>query len=208
MTSGLSRGVSFPACTTGHITRGSLSTGSLSRVGVSVQGVSVQGWGLCPGLGSLSRVGVSVQGWGLCPGLGSLSRVGVSVQGVSVQGWVSVQGGLCPGGLYHGLGSLFGNEQVVRGGSLSRCRGFCLRGSLSRRVSVEGLCPGGLCPGWSLSRGSLSGGLCPGVSVWGSLSRGSLSRGSLFRGGLCLITSWRYASYWNAFLVILKQINW
>ena len=90
----------------------------------------------------------------------SLSRE-VSVWGISVQGlcpvgrglcpedWVSVQGGLCPGGL---------------------CSGRCLPG-----VSVqEGLCPEGgvpcpvgrgLCPeDWASvqGRGSLSGGLCPG----------------------------------------------
>ena len=107
------RGVSVPACTTGHMTwglslsrgvlfpAGSLSGGSLSRgisvwgvsvQGVSVQGVSVQG-GLCPG-------GVSVQGslspeGGLC--LGVFLSKGISVQrGVSVWG-VSVQGGLSPG---------------------------------------------------------------------------------------------------------------
>ena len=92
------RGVSVPACTTGHITRGSLSRGtsvqgslsrgSLSReslgglcLGVSVQEVSVQG---------VSIQGVSVQG---SFSRGSLS-VGSLSRGVSVQ-WISVQGGLC-----------------------------------------------------------------------------------------------------------------
>ena len=66
--------------------------------GVSVHRVSVQGWGLCPpglcpGLGSLSRVGVSVQG-GLCPG------------GISVQGWdlCLVMSGWYTGGLYPDVG--------------------------------------------------------------------------------------------------------
>ena len=68
---------------------------------------------------------------------------------------VSVQGGLCLGGLCPGR-------------SLSR--GLCL-GSLSRGVSVWGVSvQGSLCLGVSVQ----------GVSVWGSLSReGYLSRGSL-----------------------------
>ena len=41
------RGVSVPACTTGHMIRG-VSVQGVSVWGVSVQGVSVQ-WGLCPG---------------------------------------------------------------------------------------------------------------------------------------------------------------
>ena len=58
------RGVSVPACTTGHMTGGSLSGG------LSVQGESLSRAGLCPG-GSLS-------GGGLCPG-GSLSVQGASL---------------------------------------------------------------------------------------------------------------------------------
>ena len=95
------RGVSVPACTTGHIIGGLCPGGSLSGEGlclgrVSVQrGVSVQGslsGGLCPGVsvwGSLSRGSLSggLSPGGLCLG-GSLSRRGVSVQ----------EGGLCPGG--------------------------------------------------------------------------------------------------------------
>ena len=153
-------GVSVPACTTGQMTREvSVQVGSLSGVsvqGVSVQvgflsrgvclggslsrvslcgGVSVQGWGLCPGVGSLSkgslsgrslsRGGVPVQGWSLCPGVGSLSR-----GRVSVQGW-----DLCPG-----LGSLSRAGVSVQGG-------LCPGGSLSREISVQG----GICPGGSLS---------------------------------------------------------
>ena len=71
-------------------------------------------------------------------------------------GWVSVQGGLCPGW------------------------------SLSRVVSVQVVSVQvGLCPGWSLSRvfrlvsvqgGLCPGGLCPGVSAQGGLyPKGSLS---------------------------------
>ena len=69
------RGVSVPACTTGHMTGGQgglCSGGSLSRGPLS-RGVSVQG-GLCPGGDSVQ--GVSVQG-GLYPG-GSLSRGSLS----------------------------------------------------------------------------------------------------------------------------------
>ena len=80
---------------------------------------------------------------------------------------VSVQGGLCPGGLYPGMVS-------VQGVSVQRGVG----------ISVEGEA---LCPRRSLSRGSISGGslskggLCPRRS----LSRGSISGGSLSQGGLC-----------------------
>ena len=171
--------------------------------------------GLCPG-GFL----VSVQGEG------SLSR-GVCVWGVSVQGWSLSKGplsrGLCLGWSLSGggvsvQGSCFCPRGVSAWGSLCRERGLCpggslSEGSLSRGVSVQigrGLCLGD----------SHSGVLCPGVSVWGSLSGGSLSRGSpsrlrgvsvqigrwslclegLCHGDLRMITSGRYASYWNAFL--------
>ena len=105
---------------------------------------------------SLSR-GVSVQEWvsvqvGLCPGR-------VSVQGVSVwqglcQGRISIQGvGVCPGGV------------SVQGG-------FCL-GAL-----WQDLCPGGLCPG----RISVQGvGLFPGVV---SVQGGSLSGGVVWSTGV------------------------
>ena len=84
------RGVSVPACTTGHMTKGSLSRG------VCVQGVCVQG-NLCPG-GSLSIRSLS---------RGPLSRVGVYVQGESLS-----RGSLSRGGLCHG-DPLYGNEQAV-----------------------------------------------------------------------------------------------
>ena len=88
----------------------------------------------------------------------------------------SLSGGLCPGG-------------SLSGGSLSEGSfpgGLCLRVSVQGvsvwggSLSAVGLCPGGLCPG----------GLCPGGSVWGSL----LEKAPL------MVTSRRYASYWNAFL--------
>ena len=58
------------------------------------------------------------------------------------------------------------------------------RGSLSKMVSVQG--------GGPLSRGSLS----EGVSIQGSLCRGA--------GVLCQGDVGRYASYWNAFLLVNK----
>ena len=54
---------------------------------------------------------------------------------------VSIQGGLCPGGI------------SVKGGSLSGGRGLCLGGG----VSVQGNLSRGICPGESLPRGGLSG---------------------------------------------------
>ena len=71
------------------------------------------------------------------------------------------------------------SEISVQGGSLSR--GSLYRGSLSRRVSVQ----------------SGGGGICP----EGSLSRGSLSGRSPRQKPPCTVTSGRYASYWNAFLL-------
>ena len=80
----LSRGVSVPACTTGHMTRGISVWGSLP-------GGLCLGGGLFPG-GSLSGgLCLSLSG-GLCLG-GSLSGGHLS-RDVSVH-WVSVQGGLC-----------------------------------------------------------------------------------------------------------------
>ena len=152
--------------------------------------------GFCPGeslskgffvQGEVSVWGVSVQGalgqGGLC--LGSLCP-GASVHGRSLYRAVSVQGSLCPGGLC--LVDLCPGVSVQGG--------LCLRGSLSRGLSVqqkfvqggfcpvgisvqgvlclwEGLCLGGLCPGGCQSRGSLSG---------ESLSRGLCPEGSLSRG--------------------------
>ena len=75
------RGVSVPACTSGHMTKG------VSVQGGPIWGVSVQE-SLCPGIsiwGSLSR-GVSFQGEG-----GSLSKGSL------------YPGGLCPGGLCLGV---------------------------------------------------------------------------------------------------------
>ena len=72
-------------------------------------------------------------------------------------------------------------------------------GSLSHGVSVLG----GLCPRWSLS-----GGLCSGGSLSGGLCSGRcLSRGVSVRGVSVMETprtvmSRRYASYWNAFLLL------
>ena len=118
--------------------------------------------GLCPSIhhrshdqGGLVKGGLclSVQR-DLCPGE-SLSR-GVSVRGASAQGggWRSV------------FGISVRGEVSVWGVSVLR---VSVRGSLSREVSVWGLCPGR-----SLSRGvSVQGGLYLGR---GSLSEGSLSR--------------------------------
>ena len=101
------RGVSVPACTTGHMTGGSLSSRE-----VSVRGVSV--WGSLSGRGCLCLAG-GVSVWGslsgsLCSG-GSLSR-----------------GGLCLGGPC--LGSL--SRGLCLGCLIQGC--LCPRGSLSRRV--------------------------------------------------------------------------
>ena len=71
-----------------------------------------------------------------------------------------------------------------------------LGGSLSRGVSV----PGGLHP-WGVS---VLGGLCPGeVSVWGGLCPGGVCPGGgVCHGDPCTVMSERYASYWNAFLLL------
>ena len=86
-----------------------------------------------------------------------LAKVGFHRWGSLSRG-VSVQWGLCPGGLC--LGGL--------------CLGVSLQGGLCPgEVSVQGgLCPRGVCP-----EGSLSGGSLPGVSLSGV---------SLSMGGLCL----------------------
>ena len=106
------KGVSVPACPTGHMTRGSLFGGLCL------------GGGLCPGVVSVQR--------GLCPG-GFLSK-GLSVQGVSVQGGLCPRGGLCPGGV-----SVQGEGLCLGGGSLSGGR-VSVQGRVS--VRGEGLCPG------------------------------------------------------------------
>ena len=83
------------------------------------------------------------------------------------------------------------------------------------RVSVILFTGGGLGlgPGGSLSQGGLclGGSLSGGVSVWGGLCLGgSISGGISVQGGLChgdprTVTSGRYASYWNAFLLINEK---
>ena len=98
----------------------------------------------------------------------------------SVHGGISLSvlgGGVCPGW-----------------GALCPMDGLCSGGSLSGGSLLEDLCPGGLCPG----------GLCPG----GSLSRGVSVLGVSVLGGLChgdprMVTSGWYASYWNAFVLII-----
>ena len=99
--------------------------------GISVEGGGLCAGGLCPG--GLSRWSLS-SGRGLHPGAGVSVKGGLS-RGVSVQGGLCTEG-LCPGGLSGGL---------YPGGL---CPG---EGSLSRgEVSVQGR---GLCPGeGSLSR--------------------------------------------------------
>ena len=107
----------------------------------------------------------------------------VPSRGVLVSGPMFLLGDLCPGG------------------SLSR--GVSVGGSLPR--SVVSVQEWSLCPEVeSLSRGT---------SVWGRVSVQGISvRGSLSRGGLCqrdpqqrpprMVKGGRYASYWNAFLVL------
>ena len=88
--------------------------------------------------------------------------------------------------LFTGGGISVSIPGFLSGGSLSG-------GSLSR---------GGLVRGGSLTRGSVPGGLCLGVSVQGGPCPGqSLSGGgSLSWRHPRMVTSRRYASYWNAFL--------
>ena len=97
----------------------------------------------------------------------------------SVHRGVSVQQGLCPGGLCLGGGSWSRRVSVQM---VSVQGGLSLGGSMSRRSVSSGVCV----QRWSLSRGSLSRGylsreslsrgcVCP----WGCLSKGSLSRESL-----------------------------
>ena len=89
----------------------------------------------------------------------------------------------------------------------------CPRGSPSHGgLCPEGcFCPGGLCPGGGVC---LGGSLSRGSVLGGSLSRGSLSGRVSVRGGggFCpvgslsrrlphTVTSGRYASYWNVFLL-------
>ena len=84
--------------------------------------------------------------------------------------------------------------------------GLCPEGSLSQGVSI----PGRSLSGGSLPQGvSVWGDLCPGwVSVQGSLCPGGVCPGGSLSGG-CLswrhprtVMSGRYASYWNAFLLL------
>ena len=105
---------------------------------------------------------------------------------------------------------------MTRGGSpsmgVSVWEGLCPRGVLSRGVSVQGE---------SLSRGvsvwgvSVQGGLCLGGFCLESLSEGvfvSLSGGSLSEGSLSgrpphTVMRGRYASYWNAFLLVYYFVS-
>ena len=62
--------------------------------------------------------------------------------------------------------------------------------------------PGGL---YAWSNVPSAGSLFMGVSVWGLSARGSLSRRGLCPGiPLHTVKSGRHASYWNAFLFLLK----
>ena len=88
--------------------------------------------------------------------------------------------------------------------------GFCLGGSLSRgclsreSLSRESLSMGDLSlgAGGSLSRESLSGGsLSMGVRVSVHGGEGLCPGGSLLGDPPRTVTSGRYASYWNAFLL-------
>ena len=197
--------------------------GSLSRGGVSVQGrgLCVQGRGLCPGEGFLSRGGVSVQGRGLCPGRGSLS--GGSLPGgdrklfsffTSLNLRVSPQ--LHNNHVQHNYHPRTKFAKVVFTGVCLSTGGVSVHmvwGVSVGGVSVQGrgLCPGegSLCPGeGSLSRGGVSvqgRGFCPGerslsregVSVWG-ISVGGVS----VQGDPGKVMCGRYASYWNAFLLV------
>ena len=94
------------------------------------------------------------------------------------------QGCLCSGGLCAGGLCLVGvSVQGV----------YVQGGSLSRLVSVQGgLCLGGLCPGDLCPQGDLCAGR---VSVQGG--------GSLSGRPPCMVKSGRYASYWNAFLLLI-----
>ena len=83
-------------------------------------------------------------------------------------------------------------------------RGLCPGGSLSRGFSVQG----GLCPGESLSGGSLSRRVSvQGVSVKGISVQGSLSRipPPQTEAPSHTVTSGWFASYWNAFLFFRVQ---
>ena len=73
--------------------------------------------------------------------------------------------------------------------------GLCLGGSLSRRVSVQGVSVQGSLSG----RGALClGGACPG----GSLSRGRSLSGRPLDRDPPTVKSRRYVFYWNAFLLL------
>ena len=112
-------------------------------------------------------------------------------------GGFSVQEGLCPEGVYFWRVSVQGG---LCPGGVSVQGDLCLRvfggGGLSGGVSVPGVISvqGGLGERWSLSGG---------VSVRGvSLSRRDLCWGDRCQGPRT-VKSGRYASYWNAFLLIL-----
>ena len=81
------------------------------------------------------------------------------------------------------------------GVSVPACTTGHITWGLSREVSVQGgLCLGGLCPG----------GVC-----WGSLSKGvSIKGGVSVRETPRTVTSGRYASYWNAFLLIIYSLKY
>ena len=198
---------------------GSLSGRSLSRGGVSVSRGGV----------SVSRGGVSVQGRSFCPGERSLSREGVSVWGISAGGdrklfsfFTSLNLRVSPqlhnNHVQHNYHPRTKFAKVVfTGVCLSTGGGVSVHmvwGVSVGGISVQGR---GLCPGeGSLSRGGVSvqgRGLCPGE---GFLSRGEVSvqGGGLCLGDLCRgrgfsvqgdpgkVMCGRYASYWNAFLLV------
>ena len=97
---------------------------------------------------------------------------------------LSTGGGLCPGG---SVSSGVSVQGVYVWGYLSR---VSVWESLSREVSVQGLSvQGGLCPG----------DLCPGCLCLGCLYPWEVSVSETPH----TVTSRQYASYWNAFLLLL-----
>ena len=108
--------------------------------------------------------------------------------GVSAQHAAHDQGGLSGGGSLSG-GSP--SRRVSPGGSLSRRACLSGRGVSVQGVSVQGRSPvqGGLCPG----------GLCPGGSQLGIPPPRQ-------RPPPCMVTSRRYASYWNACILVSSSV--